>query len=123
MSEKYIETQPGAPGFDGAEAFEHYLRTGELSEREARLDRSNEMDKDRTAICKIISKMLDNPDEVGIYPTSTAYTELEHYIEGVRAEAIGWMHADACAMLDRGDDPRVAGVPDIYLRAITDLAT
>jgi hypothetical protein len=51
------------------------------------------MDKDRTAICKIISKMLDNPDKDGIYPTSTAYTELEHYIEDVRAEAI----ADAAA--------------------------
>jgi hypothetical protein len=81
------------------------------------------MDKDRAAICKIISKMLDNPDNAGIYPTSTAYTELEHYIEGARAEAIGWMHADACTMLDRGDDPRVAEVPDIYSRAMIDLAT
>lgn len=57
------------------------------------------MDKDRKVICKIISKMLDNPDKIGIYPTSTAYTELEHYIEGVRAEAIGWTHADACTTL------------------------
>jgi hypothetical protein len=81
------------------------------------------MDKDRTAICKIVSKMLDNPNGSGIYPTSTAFIELEHYIEGVRAEAIGWMHADACTMLDRGDDPRVAKVPDIYSRAIADLAT
>lgn len=81
------------------------------------------MDEDRAAICKIISKMLDNPDKNWIYPTSTAYTELEHYIEGVRAEAIWWMHADACKMLDRGDDPRVAEVSDIYSRAMTDLAT
>ena len=51
------------------------------------------MDKDRTAICKIMSDMLDNPDSSGIYPTSTAYTRLEHYIESVRAEAIGWTHA------------------------------
>ncbi len=80
------------------------------------------MDKDRTTICKIINKMMDNPNKIGIYPTSTAFTELEHYINGVRAEAIGWMHADACAMLDRGDDPRVAEVPDIYSRAMIDLA-
>ena len=66
--------------------------------------------------------MLDNPDDVGIYPTSTAYTELEHYIECMRAEAIGWMHADACTMLDRGEDPRIALVPDIYYRAMHDLA-
>ena len=46
-------------------------------------------DKDRTKICQIISDMLDNPDEYGIYPTSTAYTRLEHYIEQQRIEAIG----------------------------------
>ncbi len=45
------------------------------------------MEKDRTAICNIISTMLDNPDKHGIYSTSTAYARLEHYIEGIRAEA------------------------------------
>lgn len=79
------------------------------------------MEKDRIAICKIISKMLDNPSKSGIYSTSTAYAELEHYIESVRAEAIGWMHADACTMLDNGYDPRCAEVPDIYSRAMADL--
>jgi len=45
------------------------------------------MNKDRTEICNIISKMLDAPDESGIYPTTIAYTELEKYIERVRMEA------------------------------------
>ena len=81
------------------------------------------MEKDRIAICKIVSKMLDNPNKIGIYPTSTTYAELEHYIESVRAEAIGWMHADACTMLDRDDDPRLADVPNIYSRAMVDLST
>jgi len=80
------------------------------------------MDKDRTAICNIISDMLDKPDDCDIYPTSTAYTRLEHYIEGVRAEAIGWTHADACVTLDKGQDPRTQNVPDILLRAKTELA-
>jgi len=80
------------------------------------------MDKDRTAICNIVSDMLDNPDEHGIYPTSTAFTKLEHYIEGVRVEAIGWMHADACVTLDKGKDPRTTNVPDILERATKDLA-
>ena len=80
------------------------------------------MYKDRTQICKIISDMLDNPDKHGIYPTSTAYTKLEHYIEGVRTEAIGWMHADACITLDRGEDPRIVEVPSILERAKVDLA-
>ena len=81
------------------------------------------MDKDRTEICKIISEMLDNPNEHEIYPTSTAYTKLEHYIEGVRAEAIGWAHADACVALDKGDDPRLQNVPEMLDRAEMDLAT
>lgn len=79
------------------------------------------MDKDRTEICSIISDMLDNPDEHGIYPTSTAYNRLEHYIERVRIEAIGWMHADACVTLDRGNDPRTVEVPEILERAKKDL--
>jgi len=81
------------------------------------------MDKDRTALCKIVSKMLDNPNKSGIYPTSTAYTELEHYIEGVRAEAIGWTHADACTTLDKGGDPRLTEVTDMLARSRVDLAT
>jgi len=81
------------------------------------------MDKDRKAICNIISEMLDNPDKIGIYPTSTAYTKFEHYIEGVRAEAIGWTHADACVALDNGDDPRLQNVPEMLARAQTDLAS
>lgn len=77
------------------------------------------MDKDRRKICTIISNMLDNPDKCGIYPTSTAYTELEHYIKGVRIEAIGWAHAYFCAVLDRGDDPRLVEVPEIISQAKT----
>jgi len=79
------------------------------------------MKKDRKIICDIISDMLDNPDEHEIYPTSTAYTRLEHYIEQVRAEAIGWMHAEACTTFDRGDDPRLTNVPEMYQRALKDL--
>jgi hypothetical protein len=80
------------------------------------------MDKDRTVICKIISRMLDNPDKQGIYPTSTAYAELEHYVEKVRYKSIGWMHADACATLDKGGDPRTVSIPDIIDRSRTDLS-
>jgi hypothetical protein len=80
------------------------------------------MNKDRTEICRIISEMLDSQDKHGIYPTSTAFTRLEHYIEGVRAEAIGWMYANACVTLDRGDDPRTMEVPRILERAKVDLA-
>ena len=60
------------------------------------------MEKDRKEICKIISDMLDNPHENGIYPTATAYTRLEQYIEGVRIEALGWAHTNACICLDKG---------------------
>lgn len=77
--------------------------------------------RDRTKICQILSRMLDNPDKVGIYPTSTAYAELEHYIEQVRMEAVGWMHAEACIILDKGEDPRTVEVPYIIVRASAQL--
>lgn len=79
------------------------------------------MNKDRKTIVKIISDMLDNPDKHGIYPTSTAFNRLEHYIESVRIEAIGWTHADTCTALDRNDDPRVQEIPELLERAKKDL--
>ena len=69
------------------------------------------MEVDRIKICDIISDMLDKPDSVGIYHTSTAYTRLEHYIDQVRNEAIGATHAWACINLDKDIDPRVAHCP------------
>lgn len=81
------------------------------------------MKKDRTEICKIISKMLDNPSDIGIYLTTEAYNSLEQYIEGVRAEAIGWTHADNCIDLDKGKDPRKKIMPEMLERANTDLDT
>jgi len=47
------------------------------------------MEKDRKVICDIISDMLDNPDEHGIYPTTIAYNRLEAYISGIRTKAEG----------------------------------
>ena len=80
------------------------------------------MKNDRTKICNIISDMLDSPDKHGIYPTSTAYTRLELYIERVRMEAIGWTYAYACLALDRGDDPRTIEVPQIVEDAKANLS-
>jgi len=39
----------------------------------------------------------------------------------IRAEAIGWCHADACTTLDEGGDPRKTNVPDMLKRAEKDL--
>ena len=36
--------------------------------------------KIRKDVCDIISEMLDNPDEHGIYPTGRCYDRLESYI-------------------------------------------
>ncbi len=35
------------------------------------------MKDNRQIVCDIISEMLDNPDEHGIYPTTEAYNKLE----------------------------------------------
>jgi hypothetical protein len=68
------------------------------------------MNKDREIIYKTISKMLDNPDTSGVYPTSTAITDLELYVITQRIEAIGWCYAYCCSLLDRGNDPRTEEV-------------
>lgn len=67
--------------------------------------------KDRKEICKIISDMLDNPDDNGIYPTSTAFARLEHLINSARFQAVGFTHAYLCSELDARDDPRTLEVP------------
>ncbi len=79
------------------------------------------MKHDRKKICGIMSDMLDNPDIHGIYPTSTAYTRLEHYVEQVRMGALGWMHAANCIELDKGNDPRTIEVPEILSQACKEL--
>ncbi len=81
------------------------------------------MKRDREAICKIISKMLDHPDDVGIYPTSAAYAELEKYVVEQRCQAIGWMYAGACALLDSNKTIRREDFTEIIRRAETDLKT
>lgn len=74
------------------------------------------MKRDRQIIQEIISRMLDNPRECGIYPTGTAFVELEHYVEQQRLQAIG------CILLDNEEDPRIIEVPDLMERVLTDLA-
>lgn len=37
-------------------------------------------------------------------------------------EALGWMHAECCAALDRGEDPRSFEVPEMVSRCIRDLS-
>lgn len=80
-----------------------------------------ESNNDRGVICKIISEMLDNPDKSGVYPTSTCYTRLEHYIKQVRMEAVGWCHAEMCINLDSNKDPRTTDVSFLIERAKADL--
>ena|SRR3990167_268480 len=41
----------------------------------------------RGDICRIISAMLDSPDEYGIYPTTKCYDALEQYIQSALAAA------------------------------------
>ena len=80
------------------------------------------MKKDRKVICEIISEMLDNPDEYGIYPTSNAYDKLETLVNDRRVKAIGWIYADVCIVLDNKEDYRQKDVPEILERALIDLA-
>lgn len=71
------------------------------------------MDRDRAEICEIISEMLDNPNESGIYGTGLAYDRLEALVSRERMQALGYGHGYACNQLDSGVDPRDGLVPEI----------
>ena len=58
--------------------------------------------------------MFDGADENGIYPTSTAYMQLEHYIQQERYMAIGCTHGACCIALDNGNDPRMVECSDFF---------
>lgn len=79
----------------------------------------------RKEVCNIISEMLDNPGECEIYPTTRAYDKLESFIRAelarARREAIGYMYAEACAMLDKGEDIRTVEFPELAEKAIAAL--
>lgn len=71
------------------------------------------MTDNRTEICKIISTMLDNPDEHGIFHTSTAYSELELLVQQKQLEVAGFVWSEACHLLDEGEDPRTHEIPNL----------
>ncbi len=80
------------------------------------------MIKDRTVICDIISEMLDNPDEHGLYPTSVCFEKLNKYIESQRIEAIGWSYAYLCSKTDNGFDIRQLEAPEMLEAGLNDLS-
>jgi hypothetical protein len=80
------------------------------------------MKKDRMAIIQVISEMLDNPDEYGIYTTTKAYDTLENLFDELRIEAIGWMYAKACTMLDDKEDLSKKEVSNLLKEALKDLS-
>ena len=69
--------------------------------------------KDREKIAEIFNKMLDTMAQTGIYPTSTAFTELELYIKQQRFITAGWCYSYCCNLLDKGLDPRTEEVPKL----------
>lgn len=81
----------------------------------------NKISNDRKVICRIISEMLDNPDDCGIYPTTKCYDSLEQYINSVRYQSIGWMFEYACQLANEGRDIKKVGVSEIMAEAYNDL--
>ena len=58
--------------------------------RKTRADEEYTQIKDsdiRTKVCELMSEMLDNPDDAGIYPTSKFMSKMETYIIEVRDQA------------------------------------
>jgi hypothetical protein len=76
---------------------------------------------DRNKVFEIVSRMLDEPGDSGIYRTTRAYNELEELLAAVRAETVGYVWAEACSRLDRGEDPRKVEIPEIFERTMAAL--
>ena len=76
----------------------------------------------REKICEIVGDMLDHPGDLDIYPTAKCYAELEQLIAKALIYGVGWAHAEACAALDAGEDPREQELPKILHRAYVDLS-
>lgn len=76
---------------------------------------------DRANVCAVISEMLDEPDENGIYRTTRAYNKLEDLLRAARLEAVGWAWTEACLQLDAGKDPREHETPELIERVERDL--
>lgn len=74
----------------------------------------------RKEICEIISTMLDNPDRVGIYPTSTAYTALELLVQERVMQVAGFVWTEACCLLDEGEDPRTHEIPALIEKVVAE---
>lgn len=79
------------------------------------------MDIDRQKIYTVISEMLDNPDENGVFQTTKACDDLENYIVFVRWSTLGWAVAHACCLADRAADIRKVDVPEIMEQYKKDL--
>jgi hypothetical protein len=78
---------------------------------------------DKEKIHAIISDMTTCDEfKLNGYPTPMGLSRFETYLQQVRMEALGWMHAECCIILDNGGDPRTVDIPDILSRAFKDLS-
>ncbi len=76
---------------------------------------------DRERVADIVNAMLDDPDKLGIYPTTRCFDKLEDLIGYVRTEAIAYAWTEACSQYDKGMDPRNFEIPLLVEKSIADL--
>jgi len=76
----------------------------------------------RHKIMCIMSDMLDNPDECGIYPTTVAYDRIERLIREARIEGVSCGIVSCYTALDVVDDPRKIDFSGVVERAKKDLS-
>ena len=62
-------------------------------------------DRIRSKICELMSEMLDNPDENGIFPTSRFMWEMETFILDEIEEAKPFDHSCLCPFREHYDRP------------------
>jgi len=76
---------------------------------------------DRERVADIVNAMLDDPDLIGIYPTTACFDKLTELLGSVRVEAIGWTWQTACQQYASGRDPGRTLIPELLKKATADL--
>jgi len=76
---------------------------------------------DRERVVAIVNEMLDDPNPIGIYPTTKCFDKLQELLGSVRAQAVEWAWTEACSQHDKGLDPRRFEIPLLLTKATADL--
>jgi len=76
---------------------------------------------DRERVTAIVDEMLNDPNPIGIYPTTKCFDKLTELLGNVRAQTIGWTWMEACSQYTKGLNPHLTATSQLMIKAAPDL--